>query len=79
MTTGRINQVAADVTSNEFEAGPGSGSREGDPSAVIPKSGEPVIVDRCFRCGAECVLAWVSHLSVPRYTPASGPSNELLV
>ena len=26
MTTGRINQVAADVTSNEFEAGPGSGS-----------------------------------------------------
>ena len=27
-------------------------------------------------CGAECVLAWVSHLSVSRTTPAPGPVSQ---
>ena len=44
---------------------------------MVPKSGEPAVFCGSLLpiivCGAECVLAWVSHLSVPRNAPASGP------
>ena len=51
MTTGRINQVTAERESE---------SPRRRPDTMLSR----VVWNRCARIGAECVLAWVSHLSV---------------
>ena len=68
MTTGRINQVTADNDQRRI-----TWSEPPHTMAVILcGSLLPTI-------GAECVLAWVSHLSVSRTTPASVPDHSELI